>query len=383
MIVTKLRAATTALLLGMAVVAAGGILSATPAEAAVRPAVGKPLQDAIAAVKAGNCQGATANIHKAEAVGGLSAEEQKILTQTKQYAEVTFQGQCGVSSAQGAQAKFDGDYRARKYREVIADEDMLRKFGELNATNMVVIGQAYYLSGDYRSCVKYASAHSSAGGSMLELASRCAYETHDQGLMLEAATNLVEAQGTPKNWSQVLSLAEGAKQLTDPQTRDLYRLSYMTGAMVKADEYMTLAQLLLAAQLPSEARAVVEKGMQQKILVDARAQRLYALTKQQQAADLANLSRRAAEAQRSPKGDDLLKLAEDYTGMGKFADAINAVQAAIAKGSMDADNAQTRLAVALYFNKQKPQALAALAKANKTPNGEMVAHLWSIYMRQH
>ena len=383
MIVTKLRAATTALLLGMAVVAAGGILSATPAEAAVRSSVGKPLQDAIAAVKAGNCQSATANIRKAESVGGLSAEEQKILAQTKQYAEVAFQGQCGVTSAQGAQAKFDGDYRARKYRDVIADEDMLRKYGALSGTNMVVIGQAYYLSGDYRSCVRYANSHSSAGGSMLELASRCAYETHDQDLMREAATNLVEAQGSPKNWSQVLGLAEAAKQLTDPQTRDLYRLSYMTGAMAKGDEYMTLAQLLLAAQLSSEARAVVEKGMQLKLLVDARAQRLYALTKQQQAADLANLAKRGAEAQRAPKGDDLVKLGEDYTGMGRFADAINAIQAGIAKGVVDADNAQTRLAVAYYGNKQKPQALAALAKANKTPNGDMVAKLWSIYMRQH
>jgi hypothetical protein len=383
MIVTKLRAAATALLLGMAVVTAGGILSAAPAEAAVRSSVGKPLQEAIAAVKAGNCQGATANIHKAEAVGGLSAEEEKILTQTKQYAEVTFKGQCGVTSSQGAQAKFDADYNARRYRDVIADEDLLRKFNALNSQNMVVIGQAYYLSGDYRACVKYANAHTGAGPSMLDLALRCAYETHDPTLMREAAESLVASNGSPKNWSQLLAIAEGAKQLTDPQTRDLYRLAYMTGAMAKADEYMTLAQLLLAARLPSEARAVVERGMQAKLLVDARAQRLYALTKTNQAGDVANLPKAAAAAQKASKGDDLVNLGEDYTGMGKFPEAIQAIQAGIAKGVSDMDNAQVRLAVAYYGAKQKPQALAALAKATNSPNGSMVARMWATYIRQH
>jgi len=382
MIVTKLRAAR-ALLLGMAALAAGGILCATPADAAVRKAVGAPLQEAIAAVKAGNCQGAMAGIRKAEGVGGFSAEEQKILTQTKQYAEVTFKGACGVSSAEGAQAKFDSDYRANKFRDAIADEDMLRKFGALNATNQVVIAQSYYRSGDYKGCVHYANAHTGAGASMLELAARCAYETHDQELMRDASMNLVEAQGTPKNWQQVLGLAEATKQLTDPQNRDLYRLSYLSGAMMKGDEYMTLAQLLIAARLPSEARAVVEKGMQLKLLVDARAQRLYALTKQNQAADLANVAKVAAAAQKSPKGDDLVNLGENYTGMGKFAEAIAAIQAGIAKGVSDADNAQVRLAVAYYGAKQKPQAVAALAKAKSSPNGEMVGKLWSIYMRQH
>ena len=383
MIVTKLRAAATALLLGMAAFAAGGILTATPADAAVRAAVGKPLQDAIAAVKAGNCQAATAKIRQAEAVGGLSAEEQKILTQTKQYAEVTFKGQCGVTSGEGAQAKFDADWHARKYSDVIADEEMLRKFNVLNGTNIVVIGQAYYLSGDYRACVRYANAHAGVGGEMLDLAMRCAYETHDQTLMRDAAESLVAASGTPKNWNQLLQLAASTKPRTDPQTLDIYRIRYLVGAMSKPDEYMTLAQLLIAARLPSEARAVVEKGMQNKVLVDARAQRLYALTKTNQAADLANLGRTAAAAQRAPKGDDLVKLGEDYTGMGKFPEAIQAIQAGIAKGVSDPDNAQVRLAVAYYGAKQKPQALAALAKANSTPNGGMVARLWTIYIRQH
>ena len=383
MIVTKLRAAATALLLGMAVVTAGGVLSATPAEAAVRSSVGKPLQAALQSAAAGNYSAAMAQVRQAEGVGGLTAEEQKVIGQTRKYIEVKSGGSVAVTTPEGAQAKFDSDYRANRFRDAIADEDQLRRFGALNGTNMVVIAQAYYRSGDNRGCVRYANSHSGAGTAMLDLALRCAYETHDQALMRDAAESLVASSGTPKNWDQLLRLAESTKQLSDPQTLDIYRIRALSGAMTKADEYMTLAQLLIAARLPSEARAIVEKGMAAKIMVDARAQRLYELTKQNQAQDFAGLGRAAAAAQKAPKGDDLVKLGEDYTGMGKFPEAIQAIQASIAKGVSDPDNSQVRLAVAYFGAKQKPQALAALAKANKTPNGEMVARLWSLYIRQH
>lgn len=383
MIVRKLRAVATALLLGTAAIAVGGVLSTTPAEAAVRAAVGKPLQAAKDAAAAGNYQSAMQHVREAESVGGLSAEEQRIIAQMKDYIAAKSGGAVGVQSAVGAQAKFKADFDARRYRDVIADEDLLRKYGALNGQNMTVIAEAYYRIGEYRDCLKYANDHASVGAGMLELATRCAYETHDNTLMRQAAETLVAASPTPQHWDQLLKLAESSKGLSDPQTLDIYRVRYASGTMKGADDYFTLAQLLLAARLPSEARAVVEKGMQLKLLVDQRAQRLLGLTKQSQAADLASLAKKAADAQRAPRGDDLVKLGEDYTGMGKFADAISAIQSGIAKGVADTDNAQVRLAVACYGANQKAQALSALAKATSTPNGSMVAHLWSLYMRQH
>ncbi|MDE2184310.1 MAG: hypothetical protein KGJ78_14920 [Alphaproteobacteria bacterium] len=377
----RLHAVATALLLGTATVAAAGIMTATPAEAAVRAAVGKPLQEAIAAVKSGNCQLATAKIRQAEGVGGLSAEEQKILSQTKQYAEVTFKGQCGVSSGEGAQAKFDADYRAGKYSDAINDEDLLRKYGVLNASNMVIIAQAYYRMGNYRGCVRYAASHTSAGLEMLDLQARCAFETGDDEDMRTATEQLVVASPTPEHWNQLINLDERAKGLTDPQTLDIYRIKYLTGGMTKADDYFTLAQLLLAAHLPNEALNVIQKGVQAHILVDQRSQRLLALAKQSVAGDLASLSKTAAAAKASKTGDELVKLGEDYCGMGKYAEAIAAIVDGIKKGVKDPDNAQVRLAQAYNGAGQKPAALNALAKADKTPNGKMVARLWSLYIR--
>jgi tetratricopeptide (TPR) repeat protein len=383
MFARKVRAVATALVIGTAAIAVAGVVFSSPAVAAVRPSVGKPLQEAQALAAQGNYQGAMGKIRQAEAVGGLSAEEQKIVGQMRDYIAVKSGGSVGVTSAVSAQAKFDSDYRSGRYRDVIAGESMLRKYNALNAGNMVLIAQSYYQLGNYRECVNYANDHASAGVAILERGAQCAFKSGDDNLMRAAAEQLVTASPTPQHWNQLLNQTERTKGLTDPQTLDIYRLKYMTGTMKGADDYFTLAQLLIAARLPSEARAVVEKGMSLKLMVDQRAQRLYGLTKQNQAGDIANLGKTAAAAQKSPKGDDLVKLGEDYTGMGKFKEAIDAIQSGIGKGVKDYDNAQVRLAVAYYGAGQKAQALSALAKAKKSPNGSMIARLWTFYIRQH
>jgi tetratricopeptide (TPR) repeat protein len=107
------------------------------------------------------------------------------------------------------------------------------------------------------------------------------------------------------------------------------------------------------------------------------------LAKSSTAADLANLPKTVAAANKAKTGDLLVKLGEDYCGMGRYHDAIAAVQAGIAIGVSDNDNAQTRLGQALYGAGQKDAALKAFTKAKDKPNGEMIARLWSLYVRGH
>ena len=73
-----------------------------------------------------------------------------------------------------AKAKFVNDYNAGKWRDVIADADMLRQAGALDAQAQLVIGQAYFKAGDYAGCVKYAKTLNSDNARELE--ARCAYE---------------------------------------------------------------------------------------------------------------------------------------------------------------------------------------------------------------
>jgi hypothetical protein len=381
MIAKKIRAVATALVLGTAAMA----VATMPADAAVRSAVGKPLQEAQTLAKSGNYQGAMAKVRQAEGVGGLSAEESKIVNQMKEYLASASKGAVGGDTSVGALAKFNADWNGRRYRDVINDEDSLRKAGVLNATSMVVIAQAYENLGDYKGCVRYADAHASAGAEMVKRGMLCAFKAGDDNTARGLALKLVSMSPTPENWDQALKQAEHAKQLSDPQTLDIYRLKYLTGNLKGADEYFMLSQMLIAARVQNEAAAVVDKGVQAKLLVDARAQRLAGLAKKNAADESANINKALATAKKG-SGDDLVKVGEELSGMGRYADAVDAIKAGIAKGVKDSDNAQVRLAVALYGAKQKPAAVSALdkvIKSGKTPNGKMIAQMWSLYIRNH
>ena len=381
MIPKNLRAVATALLLGVVTAVA---LSATPADAAVRAAVGKPLQAAQAAAQAGNYSAAMADVHQAEAVGGLTAEEQKIVTQMRQYIETKSGGSVGVSDSVGAQAKFDADYRAGRYSEVInGDSDLLRKFGGLNGSNMVIVAQAYYRMGSYKECARYAADHTGLGQDMLDIEMRCAYEAHDDATMRAAVEQLVASTGKAEYWARLLKLAEASKGLSDHQTLDINRIKLMTGSMALDSDYFLLAALDIQFGLPSEAVNVVQKGFASKVLNGDRANRLLNLAKSSAAADLAALPKTVAAANGAKNGDLLVKLGEDYCGMGRYPDAVSAIQAGIAKGVSDADNAQIRLGQALYGAGQKDAALKAFAKAKSSPNSEMIGHLWTLYVKAH
>ena len=378
MIPKKLRAIGLALVLGTAAAAAVGSLS--PADAAVRAAVGKPLQAAQAAAAAGNYSGAMNYVRQAEGVGGLTAEEQKIIGQMKAYIEVKSGGSVGVSDSTGAVAKFSADYRAGRYHEVIEDADLLRKYGALNGTNLEIIAQAYYRMGDYSGCARFTRANGGGVG-MLELQMRCAFEVGDDATVRNAAEQLVAATGKAEYWGQLLKLAERAKGLSDHQTLDIYRIKFLTGS-ITGDDYLTLGTLDIQFGFAAEAQNVIQKGIAAKLLTGDRPVRLLNLAKQNLQTDLASLPKTVAAANASKSGDPLVKLGEDYCGMGRYKDAVDAVQAGLKKGVSDADNATIRLGQALYGAGQKDAAIKAFAKAT-TPNGELTAHLWSLYVRGH
>jgi tetratricopeptide (TPR) repeat protein len=59
-----------------------------------------------------------------------------------------------ASAPAAAKAKFANDYNAGKFNDVIADADILRKNGVLDAQSQLIIGQAYYKARDYSGCVE-------------------------------------------------------------------------------------------------------------------------------------------------------------------------------------------------------------------------------------
>ena len=376
----SIRAAAVALALGTAAVAVTSIALVGTAEAAIRAAVGKPLTEAKALAASGNYSAALARVSAAEAVSGLTAEEKQIIAQMRQAIEVK-----SGTGALGVKAKFANDYNARRYHDVINDGELLRKNGELDGNAMQVIAQAYYLSGDYHGCSRYIMNNfgSGAGEGVLQLQMRCAYEGQDNEAMRSALETLVSRTNKAEYWSQLLSTAQGTKGLSDHQTLDIYRLRLLTNTLTKSDDYNLLAQLALQLGYAAEAQSVVQKGIAAKVLTGDRTTRLLTMASGQATANASANAAAIKAATAAASGDALVKLGEDAWGQGRAADALKLIQAGIAKGVTDKDNALIRQGVAYLSAGQRDQAARSFEKADGDSKQKIIAHLWSIYAHTH
>jgi tetratricopeptide (TPR) repeat protein len=379
---SKFRALAAALLLSTATAASVALLSSTPVAAAtVRPQVGQALQAAIKDANAGQGSAAMAKIHEAESVSGLTSSEQQVIAQTKEYvAAKTGQG------ATGAKVKFANDYNAGRYSAVVGeDADALRKSGAFDSQSSQIVAQAYYQMHNYPECVRYIREMGRVGQLTLELLNRCAYEAGDEQAQQTALEQLVVDYNQTKYWSDLLSSADRTGGMSTADTLDVYRLRFLSGTMrpKPATDYETATEIAVQLGFPSEAALYAQKGIDTQALDATRGAKLLTLAKSQAAADAAAMPKTQAAANAAKNGDALVKLGQDFWGMGKYQDAVSAIKAGIAKGASNPDEAQIHLAMAYTGLHQREAALQALKAVSKSaaPATQTIARLWSIYAR--
>jgi hypothetical protein len=378
----KLSAAATALFLGLAA-ASAVCMTATPVAAAVRGVVGKPLNEAKNLAAAGNYSAAMAKVHEAEGASNLTGEERNIISQMKEYIAVKSGGAGEVNSAIGAKAKFAADFRAGKWGQVIADADMLRKYGALDGQSMAAIAGAYYRSGNNAGCVRYIRSNfgSGAGEEVLKLQMTCAYGAGDDEAQTAALQELVGRTGKPEYWGQLLKSAERTRGLKDHQTLDIYRLKLLTGSLA-GDDYITLTTLALQFNCSAEAVGIAQKGIASNAIKGERAQRLLKTAQDAAAKDQAGAAARMAAAQKGNDGDQLVAIGEAMWGEGKFKDGIAAIQAGQQKSKVDAENAEIRLGMNYLGAGDKGNATRAFGQVKTDPKQTLIAHLWALYARK-
>jgi len=132
---------------------------------------------------------------------------------------------------------------------------------------------------------------------------------------------------------------------------DLLRLRLASGNLTAANDYMEMGQLLLQAQLPAEAKMVVDKGYAAGVLGTgaeaARQQRLRDLVNKTAADEAASLAKRTADAKAGKTGDDLVAIGSEYASMGKYDEGIALIQEGIGKDKLKhPEDAKLRLGIA-------------------------------------
>lgn len=381
MIANSLRGVAAAFLIGTATVAVASISTVGVAQAAgVRPAVGKPLQEAISLAKSGKGSAALAKVREAERVKKLTSTEKKAIAQTKQYVMVktgNFSG--GVTDATTAKAKFAADYRAGRYHEVVGkDAEYLRKYGVFDGHSKLIVAQAYYQSGNYKAAMRYLDTLGSST-QVVSLKLAVAAKLGDTAAQGRAAESLV-LRGQSKYWPYLFAAADRTPGLSDESTLDIYRVRLLTGNMRNAEDYSVTTQIAIQLGYPQEGLRVQEQGFKDKILSGTRQERLLALAKKHAAAQAAKMPAMIKQANAAKTGDALVKIAEIQWGTGQYQDAKGSIDAALAKGVKDQDQAQMVLGMVETGLKKSSPAVRAFAKV-KDPKVKVVAHLWSVYAR--
>ncbi|HEY1961347.1 MAG TPA: hypothetical protein VGG69_02925 [Rhizomicrobium sp.] len=344
----------------------------------VRPQVGKPLQQAISLANSGKGAAAMSKLHEAESVGGLTGAEQAAISQARQF--IAVKTGAGGSSL-GCKAKFANDYNAGRYHDVVgADASCLRKAGGFDFQSQVIVAQAYYLMGDYRTAITLLRGLGNSD-QVLSLLMSAAAKSGDTQTEGQVAERLI-LQGQSKYWTYLLTATDAMRGLSDHANLDIYRIRFATGNMRNTDDYELMTELALELHFPTEAVTVAQKGFDVKLLQGDRDTRLLTKAQAEAAKDTANLAKTQQQANKSKSGDDLVSYGENLWGRGQFPDALNAVQAGIKKGGLSKPaEAQISLGIVQAGAGQKPAAIATFNAVKGDPAAQAVAHLWSVYTR--
>ncbi|HEV2746356.1 MAG TPA: hypothetical protein VGW34_03540 [Allosphingosinicella sp.] len=193
---------------------------------------------------------------------------------------------------------------------------------------------------------------------------------------------LVGAYPSVENWRDALLLYRDLGQ-PDPTVRlDLLRLMRSSKALAGERDYLELAQALSSAGYPAEAKAVLEEGVAAKMVDPAKAtfKELIATSAKRAAADRKALAGSQAKAMAAADGALALSAADAQFGYGEYAKAAELYRAALQKGSVNTDLANSRLGMALALAGQKAEAEMALRAV--TGVRAPLASYWLIWLRQ-
>lgn len=394
---TKLRVIAASLMLA-------GSLSVAHAQA-LRPEVGKPLQQASELIKAGKAKEAMAKIREADNAPKKTPAEQLMIDRMKAAAaqragdnataahafEALFNSG-KLSPAEQGQVAESLAYAYSQLKDNAKANQWIQKAQQLGNNSPQLKQLQDYLqssSGDYNAIAKASAASVTAAeqagkrpeeADLLRLAD--AYQrlnnSNAQSLTLE---KLLANYPKKEYWQAVLDRLPRKSGFSDRYTLDVLRLKLATGNLTTADQYMELAQLALQAGLPSEGKAVVDKGMAAGILGTGaeagRHKRLHDLAVKQEADGRAALAKEVADAR---NGNAMVQAGVQLVSFGQTDKGIALIEQGIAKDQLKRpDEAKLRLGQALAQSpKTRSRGLQVLRSVQGTDGAADIARLWIV-----
>ena len=374
---------------------------------ALRPEVGKPLQQAYELVKAGKGKEALAKVREADgAANKTSAESLQIDRMRAAAAQRAGDHATTIQALESLYGKVPAAEQGQVAEQLASAYATARdtaKAGQWahkaqaagnNSASLKQL-QAYLqgASGDFGTVAKEAAAAVAAAeqagrrpdeGDLLRLADAQLRTGNAAG---QAATLEKLLYNHPKKdyWAIYLGRMQSKSGFSPRFSLDVMRLKLVTGSLNKTDEFMEMSQLALQAGYPAEGKAIVDKGFATGALgagVEAeRHKRLRDLANKQAAEGQASIDQRATAAAGNKDGNDLVQIGYAYTTMGQADKAISLIEQGIAKGGLKRpEDAKLRLGLALLqAGKNKAKAVQVLRSVQGNDGASDLGRLWALY----
>lgn len=406
-----------AVALGAALAFGGGFLGAAPAYAKVPPqTMGRPvalkLQAAQKALQKGDNASALKNLEAASALPAkdkspyathvLHALYYSLYAKTRQYKKLIPEIEI-LKSDPWATPKLTGEYTVEltQLHYQLHNYDEAIKYGTVCIQNgwggkqmSTLVGQAYYLKGDWRGTIRFekqrisAAVKSGAKPSQrsLQLVQSSCMRLHDDSCLLDAMQQLVLYYPQPKYWQYLLYTTFKTIK-SDKNLLQAYRLAFDVGVMQQPHEFTDYAELAIEANDPGEAQTVLTKALKANVFVNAnskaKAKRLLEDAKKKAAKDLAGaLASTAAAAARQSTGESDVRVGLAYFGYQQYDKAVKEFTQGIAKGGLkDPAEAQLLLGIAQLKAGNKGAALKAFKDVKGNDVLQRLASLWSLKAR--
>lgn len=199
---------------------------------------------------------------------------------------------------------------------------------------------------------------------------------------LALSRSLLAAYPTPVNWRDSLLIYRDLARPDGPTNLDLLRLMRTTQSLSGERDYQELAEALNQAGLPGESKAVLDEGTSRRAIDGGKPafRELITLANSRIAQDRASLPGLQRKAMAASGGRDALSTGDAFFGYGRYAEAAALYRAAVEKGGVDANLANTRLGMALALAGQRAEAEAAF-RAVTGPRQEL-ANFWLVWLNQ-
>lgn len=209
------------------------------------------------------------------------------------------------------------------------------------------------------------------------------YTSNDRAGTAQWLQRQLRAYPTAVNWHKAIAVyrdGKGATALDKGQMIDLYRLQRASNSMANLSDYLQYADAATGTGLPWEAKAVIDHGRSSGKVPGGNAVATEILTQANNGIRAeGSLDASEKRARAAANGTSAASTGNAYLASGNYPKAIELLNLALEKGSVNADEVNTRLGIAYAMSNQKDQAKAAFAKVTSAPRSE-IAGFWQLWL---